>query len=278
MATVLAELQPGISFAEVLSEVEPVVAKTVSTAGATYELGGSAEGASEANAAILSAAHIGAAMLVFILLAQFRSFRRVLIVLLTIPLASVGVVPGLLVMNQPFGFVALLGVIALIGIVVNNAIILIDLIEQKNRRHKMPLATAISHASRERLRPILLTAVTTMAGLSPLLYGDTTLWLPFASAMISGLAASTLLTLLVVPAVYWLVFERADARRRSLVDHAILGAEPVSSLVPTLMPPKVVDDGRRPYHHGRSPRRAYRRSKRDHRRGRSGATDHPRPC
>ena len=215
VATVLAELQPGIGYAEVLAEVEPRLATIVAEAGASYELGGAAEGAGQANAAILSAAYIGAAVLVFILLAQFRSFRRVLIVLVTVPLASVGVVPGLLLMNQPFGFVALLGVIALIGIVVNNAIIFIDLIEQKNRRRGMPLDTATRHALRERLRPILLTAITTMAGLSPLLYGDTTLWPPFASAMISGLAASTLLTLLVVPAVYWLVFGRADARRRS---------------------------------------------------------------
>ena len=214
-AAVLAELDPGIGFAEVLAVVEPTIVDLVVAAGADYELGGAAEGSGEANAAIVSAAYIGAAVLVFILLAQFRSFRRVLIVLLTVPLAAVGVVPGLLLMNQPFGFVALLGVIALIGIVVNNAIILIDLIEQKSGAQRMPLATAIRHALRERLRPILLTAVTTMAGLSPLLYGNTTLWPPFASAMISGLAASTLLTLLVVPAVYWLVFGKADARRRT---------------------------------------------------------------
>jgi multidrug efflux pump subunit AcrB len=120
--------------------------------------------------------------------------------LLTVPLAAAGIFPGLILSDSPFGFQPLLGVIALVGIVVNNAIVLIDYIDQQLRAGA-DLATAVDDAVARRTRPILLTTATTVTGLLPLAFSSSTLWPPMAWAIISGLLASTMLTLLVVPAV-----------------------------------------------------------------------------
>ena len=127
------------------------------------------------------------------------------IILLTVPLAAVGVVPGLVISGSPFGFQSLLGVIALVGIVVNNAIVLIDLIDQRLRAGAR-VVDAVAEAVERRTRPILLTTATTIAGLLPLAFSSSTLWPPMAWAIISGLLASTLLTLLVIPALCRMCF------------------------------------------------------------------------
>jgi multidrug efflux pump subunit AcrB len=105
---------------------------------------------------------------------------------------------------------SLLGVFALIGIVVNNAIVLLEVIEDRRRRGA-DVAEAVTEAVRRRIRPILLTTATTVAGLMPLAFSASTLWPPLASAMISGLLASTLLTLVVLPAAYKIVLGGAGA-------------------------------------------------------------------
>jgi len=143
-------------------------------------------------------------LLLVFLLWQFNSFRLVGIVLVTVPLAAVGVVPGLLLTGQSFSFTAILGVVALVGIVVNNAIVLIDVAE-RGRADGQPLDQAIEDAVVRRTRPILMTTATTVVGLAPLTLTQSTLWPPMAWAIISGLIASTALTLLVIPVLYRLV-------------------------------------------------------------------------
>ncbi|MCK4306431.1 MAG: efflux RND transporter permease subunit [Candidatus Eisenbacteria sp.] len=166
---------------------------------------GEAEGSGETNTAMMVALPWGILLLLGILLGEFNSFRRVGIILVTVPLAAAGVVPGLIIAGQPFGFMSLLGVIALVGIVVNNAIVLLDRIERR-RREGASIADAVSDGVRRRIRPILLTTITTVAGLLPLALSGTTLWPPLALsgttlwpplawAMISGLLASTMLAL-----------------------------------------------------------------------------------
>jgi len=169
--------------------------------------GGDAEGSGEANGALMKTLPIGFLLLIGVLLAEFNSFRRVGLILMTVPLAAAGIVPGLLFGNQPFGFMSLLGVFALVGIVVNNAIVMMEVVEDR-RNHGATVDAALTEAVTRRIRPILLTTVTTIAGLLPLALSESTLWPPLASAMISGLIASTLLTLMVLPAAYRLVFSR----------------------------------------------------------------------
>ncbi|MBL4833307.1 MAG: efflux RND transporter permease subunit [Pseudomonas sp.] len=198
--TVTAGLEDGYSFSQILDQLNTQLAETPLPAGVRMELGGDKEGSGDANSAIFTSAPIGMLLLLFFLLLQFNSFRRVGIILLTVPLAAVGVFPGLVLSDAPFGFQSLLGIIALVGIVVNNAIVLVDVVDQR-LAEGAGIADAVAEAVARRARPILLTTATTIAGLLPLAFSASTLWPPMAWAIISGLLASTVLTLLVVPAV-----------------------------------------------------------------------------
>ena len=212
MIKVISQLGEKVAFSEVQSELERLMSEVDIPKGVRYEYGGQAEGSDEANSNIMSALPWGIFLLFGILLLEFNSFRRVAIILITVPLAGAGVVPGLLIGNQPFGFMSLLGVIALVGVVVNNAIVLIDVIETQ-RQNGLELKAAIQTAVQQRTRPILLTTLTTVAGLLPLAMSSSTLWPPLAWAMVSGLLSSTLLTLVAVPSLYFLLFKNSKITR-----------------------------------------------------------------
>ena len=206
--TVTAGLEDGYSFSQVLDQLQARLEIEPLPAGTRMELGGDSEGSGDANRALFTTAPVGVLLLLFFLLLQFNSFRRVGIILLTVPLASVGVFPGLVLSGSPFGFQSVLGIIALVGIVVNNAIVLIDVVDQR-LAEGLSIGEAVAEAVTRRTRPILLTTATTIAGLLPLAYSASTLWPPMAWAIISGLLASTVLTLLVVPAVCQLTLGRS---------------------------------------------------------------------
>jgi len=200
VATVLSELEDGYAFGNVTTELQQRLKTLQLPPGISLEFGGKLESSGDANTALFTAMPVGIVLLLVFLLLQFNSFRRLTMVMVTVPLAATGVVPGLLLSGNPFGFTALLGVVALVGIVVNNAIVLIDVLDS-NLQEGMPLEQAITDAVARRTRPILLTTVTTVAGLLPMTLTESTLWPPMAWSIISGLSASTLLTLLVVPAL-----------------------------------------------------------------------------
>ena len=207
MTAVLAETAEGYTYDDVLSALAPRLDAMVLPPGVRLVYGGAAAEAAEANTALFRTLPIGILLLLVFLLYQFNSFRLLAIVLVTVPLAVVGVTPGLLLAGQPFSFTAILGVVALVGIVVNNAIVLIDLI-RRLERDGVEMGAAIVAAVGRRTRPILMTTATTVAGLLPLTFTRSTLWPPLAWAIISGLVASTLLTLVVIPALYRLLMHR----------------------------------------------------------------------
>lgn len=200
MNTVWSNLHTGYSFSQALQGLDAALEDNPLPPGTRLEMGGDAEGSGDANNALLTTAPIGVLLLLFFLLIQFNSFRRVGIILLTVPLATVGIFPGLVFSGSPFGFQSLLGVIALVGIVVNNAIVLLDVMDRQLEKGDN-IRDAVRKAVEQRTRPILLTTGTTVAGLLPLAFSSSTLWPPMAWAIISGLLASTVLTLLVVPSV-----------------------------------------------------------------------------
>jgi multidrug efflux pump len=204
MTAVLAETSEGYTYDQVLSALAPRLAELELPPGVRLVFGGAAAEAGEANTALFSMLPIGILLLLVFLLYQFNSFRLLGMVLVTVPLAVVGVTPGLLLAQQPFSFTAILGGVALVGIVVNNAIVLIDLV-RRLENEGMETAAAIIAAVERRTRPILMTTATTVAGLLPLTFTRSTLWPPMAWAIISGLIASTLLTLVVIPALYRLL-------------------------------------------------------------------------
>lgn len=156
-------------------------------------------------------------ILYIILLLEFRSFVDPVIILLTVPLALIGSMLGLLVFGQPLSFTALLGVVSLMGIVVKNAIILLDYINQA-REEGLATEDACLNAVGMRFRPIILTAATALLGLLPLAVSGSELFSPMAIALMSGLLVSTLLTLVVIPVVYAAVNDfatRINERRSS---------------------------------------------------------------
>ena len=208
--SVTANLASSASFSDVLAELDAGLARAPLPVGTRLEYGGDAEGSGDANQAIATMAPTGLLLLLFFLVLQFNSYRRVGIVLLTVPLAAVGVLPGLVFSGSPFGFQSTLGVIALIGIVLNNAIVLLDVVDQR-LAEGAAIPDAVIDAVQRRTRPILLTTATTIAGLLPLAFSASTLWPPMAWAIISGLLASTVMTLLVIPAVTRLCLRRAKA-------------------------------------------------------------------
>ncbi|MCA9402547.1 MAG: efflux RND transporter permease subunit [Candidatus Omnitrophica bacterium] len=174
--------------------------------GYKYELGGEVESSGKANKSIGAKLPIAALIIILLLVGQFNSIRRPLIIMITIPLGLIGVVVGLLVARSYFGFMTLLGVISLAGIVINNAIVLLDRIRIEIDDNGMSPQEAIVSSAQKRLRPILLTTATTVGGLIPLWLGGGPMWEPMAISIIFGLIFATVLTLGVVPVLYALFF------------------------------------------------------------------------
>ena len=141
-----------------------------------------------------------------LLMLQLQSFSRALLVFLTGPMGIAGVAAALLLLNRPFGFVALLGVIALMGMIQRNSVILIDQIEQ-DRRRGVHAREAIIEAAVRRLRPIVLTAAAAVLAMIPL--SRSVFWGPMAVAIMGGLIVATVLTLLALPAMYAAWFRQA---------------------------------------------------------------------
>ena len=149
--------------------------------------------------------------------AQFESLRDPFIILLSIPLAGIGIVASLIVTGTPFSLQAFMGVIVLGGLVVNNAILLVDYTNVLWRRDGIPLRAAVERAGRTRLRPILMTTSTTLLGMVPMALGigeGSELQAPLARVIIGGLLSSTLVTLVVVPVVYTLFEEGLEGLLR----------------------------------------------------------------
>jgi multidrug efflux pump subunit AcrB len=134
-----------------------------------------------------------------LLMIQLQSLGRTILVFSVAPLGLIGVVPALLLFNKPMGFVAILGILALIGIIIRNAVILVTQIEEFRAEGKTPW-DAVFEATHHRMRPILLTAAAASLGLIPI--AREVFWGPMAFAMIGGILAATFLTLLFLPALY----------------------------------------------------------------------------
>ena len=201
---------------EALAELQPRLATVTGApdwpAGYHIEYGGEQEESAESQGKIGAAMPLSMSMLALILISQFNSLRRFGIIMLTIPPMMVGVIPGLIVTGSSFGFMTLLGLIALTGIVVNNAILLLDETDQQLRDGLSVVDAAVA-AGRSRLRPILMTTVTTVIGLLPLAVGGGGMWSSMAYAMMFGLVFATVLTLALCPSLFVLFFDRGNGSK-----------------------------------------------------------------
>ena len=201
-----ADIANGYTARQVVGRIEPWLESLDWQPGYSYEIGGTVGESREANRAILAKVPVAAFIVFILLVLEFDSFRKTIITLLTIPLALIGVVIGLLVMRSYFGFMTLLGVISLSGIVINNGIVLIKRIGIEMDENGYPGPEAVVRAAQRRFRPILLTAATTIAGMIPLYVDGGPMWEPMAVAIAFGLLFSTVLTLGIVPVLFGLLF------------------------------------------------------------------------
>ncbi|MGM0623456.1 MAG: efflux RND transporter permease subunit, partial [Campylobacterota bacterium] len=171
-----------------------------------YEFGGEYEASGTANDSIVKNVPLTLMIIILLLVAQFNSIKKPLIIILTIPLGVIGVFVGLWLTNSYFGFMTLLGIISLSGLVINNAIVLLERINFEKQKAKSHYEGLIN-ACKSRFRPIMLTTFTTIFGLIPLWYSGGVMWEPMAVSIIFGLLFATFLTLGFVPVLYALIYK-----------------------------------------------------------------------
>ena len=215
---VTAQIDDGETSAEVnrrlLRRIRPLMTASPDV---RFELGGEYERTNESLESLADAFIVALLLVYTILASQFRSLIQPLVVMAAIPLSFIGVVIGFFVSGAPIGLIALIGVVGLAGIVVNDSLVLVEFINQRRQRG-VGLDEAIVEASKLRLRPILLTSITTVAGLFPLaLAGEAApLLSPMATAVAWGLSFATGLTLFLVPCLYRIAAGTSEHLKRAL--------------------------------------------------------------
>jgi multidrug efflux pump len=226
--TVRGDIVDGVQAPDVSNEVAPKL-KAIEDAlpyGYRIETGGAIEESAKANASLAAVFPVMAVAMLAILMIQLQSFSRLLLVFTTAPLGIIGGTAALLISNRPFGFVALLGMIALAGMIMRNTVILVDQIDHDiadgHGRHR-----AVIDATVRRARPVVLTALAAVLGMIPL--AGSLFWGPMAITIMGGLLVATILTLLVVPALYalWFRVRQDEIEAVSAHDHAIEDFEAV---------------------------------------------------
>lgn len=209
--TVRADHVAGVLPAEVVERLAPAIdrARAALPEGYRIEVGGTVEDSAEAQASVFAVVPAMLLVMLTVLMFELKSFQRLVMVLSVAPLGLIGVVAALLPSGRPLGFVALLGVLALIGIIIKNAVILLSQIEAE-RAAGRSVQDAVVAACTIRFRPILLTAISTVLGMIPI--APTVFWGPMAFAIMGGLLTATVLTLIFLPALYLAWFGRLDRR------------------------------------------------------------------
>lgn len=207
--TISSELREGGNASAITAEISPWLNEQAASwdSGYTYKLGGDAESTAEAMGAVIKYLPLCGFIIMLLLVIQFNSFRKMLMVYCTIPLAIIGVVIGLLVFQEPFGFMPFLGVIALAGIIINNAIVLIDRMEIEQNELNRKEEDSVVTACLQRFRPILLATFTTVLGLIPLYLTGGEMWEGMAVSIMIGLLFGTIITLFFIPAFYSMLFK-----------------------------------------------------------------------
>jgi len=206
--TISSEITKDANALDIFAQIQPWLEEYSQEfdLGYYYEFGGEYEATGKSQKSIAVNLPVTGMIILLLMVAQFNSIKKPIIILATIPLGMIGVIYGLLIAKSYFGFMTLLGIISLSGIVINNAIVLIERIKIEHDEGKMSHYDAIIMASLSRFRPILLTTLTTILGLVPLYLSGGPMWEPMAIAIIFGLMFATVLTLGFIPVLYALFF------------------------------------------------------------------------
>jgi multidrug efflux pump subunit AcrB len=208
--TVRSDVARGVLSETVVETLKPAMDEYMRKLPRPYkiEIGGTYESSNDSSANVFSVIPMMILLMLLFMMILLASFRRMAMVVLILPLGLIGVVAALLVFQRPLGFVAILGILALIGMIAKNAVILITSIEAERESGKRVL-DAVFSAAKDRLTPLVLTAVSTVLGLIPI--APTIFWGPMAFAIMGGLLVASLLTLILLPVLYVSLFGREDA-------------------------------------------------------------------
>jgi len=199
-ASISADIKKDVNLQKVLEKFEDKKNSMTLPANFSIKVGGEVEDIEKSFKETFMSMGLAIIFIAFILVLQFNSFKQPLVIIFALPLAIIGVIIGLNLTMQPFSFLAFIGIVSLSGIVVNDAIVLIDRIN-KNQQNGIEFYDAILEAGVARMQPIFLTSITTMAGVFPLIYANE-MWRGFSLTLIFGLAFSTVLTLVIIPIIY----------------------------------------------------------------------------
>ncbi len=202
---VSAALEQGVVLGDAVQKIQTAISEMNIPDGISVSIGGEYEEQQKSQRDFRIAVLLALALIYMVMAGQFERFMDPLIVMAAVPVAVVGVVPTLLLTGTSLNMQSIMGLVMLIGIVVNNAIVLVDYINLLRREQNMPLVEAVTEAGRLRLRPILMTTMTTTLGLLPLAIGlgaGAEIQASLARVVIGGLLASTMITLVLIPVVY----------------------------------------------------------------------------
>jgi multidrug efflux pump subunit AcrB len=199
--TVSAELKPGFTPAEIVPMIEEIIKKEGIPEGYIMEFGGEVEDIEQSFSELWNAMIVALLLILIILVLQFDSFVIPFAILLPLPFTLIGVVFGMLILGLDFSFSVFLGLVSLSGIVVNDAIVLVDKTKRNVREMGMTPREAVASAGESRLQPILLTSITTIIGVIPLAMADE-FWLGLSIAIIFGLSFATILQLFMIPMLF----------------------------------------------------------------------------
>jgi len=200
-----ANLESGVALGEAVEKIQANLSDLQLPEGFSIVYGGEYEEQQKAAADFQLSIIMALILIYMVMAAQFERFFDPLVVMFSVPLAIIGVVPTLMITGTTINMQSMMGVVMLIGIVVNNAIVLVDYINLMRREHNMGVREAVIESGRLRLRPILMTTLTTILGLLPLSFGigsGAEIQASLARVVIGGLTASTLITLVFIPVVY----------------------------------------------------------------------------
>lgn len=222
---------PGALASEAMEQVHPKLDELTKELlpGYKIEIGGEEEEQSKSFDEMMVVMITSVVSIFLCLVFQFRSAVKPLIVFAGIPYGVLGAFVGLMVMGQPFGFPAFMGVASLAGVIVSHIIVLFDFIEE-SREESMPLEQALLHASMVRLRPVLITVTATVLGFIPLALHGGPLWEPLCYAQIGGLTFATFITLMLVPVIYAICVKDLRIVKWAPDDRSDPGAEPAQHL------------------------------------------------
>lgn len=208
--SVWVDVKRGEVASSVLNDASAKTEKLKLPSSIKISYGAEQEGQDEQYPHLFNSLILGVILIFFILLFQFKKIKTSILIMITMPLSFFGAIAGLLIVGYPFGMTSFIGLISLCGVVIRNGIILVDYAIQLRKTENISVKEAAIAAGKRRMRPILLTSAAAAVGVVPMIISKSPLWGPLATIICFGLLFSMLMTLIVLPVLYWYFFKSED--------------------------------------------------------------------